>query len=144
VSSLAARHLVPPLSQAAGNASWSHAAVVLGKSWGALIPYLVMGAFVTILTRSSAAGMALAIGYYLGEHVVMAVLGGFSSRSEIVARYLLGQNIDAWAGISFLGLGHTKIGVTHAVLVLAAYTLALAAAAFYLFERSDVTGPSAG
>src|SRR5205823_3099575 len=111
--------------------------------WGALIPYLVLGAFVTILSRSSATGMAVAIGYYLGEHVLVAALGGLSSRSQTVARYLLGQNIDAWAGISFLGLGHTKVGATHAILVLAAYTVVLAAAAFYRFERTDVTGPSA-
>ena len=144
VSSLVARHLVPAVFQPAGTTAWRHTAVALGKSWVALIPYITLGAFLTVLTRSSAAGMALAIGYFLGEHVVVAVLGGFFKRSETVAGYLLGQNIDAWAGISFLGLGHTKVSATHAVLVLVAYALALAGVTFYIFERSDVAGPSAG
>ena len=86
--------------------------------------------------------MAISIGYYLGEHVVVAIVGSLSSRTQAVARYLLGQNIDAWAGISLLGLGHTKVGTTHALLVIAGYAALFAVAAFYLFDQRDVGGAS--
>ncbi|HTE84028.1 MAG TPA: ABC transporter permease subunit, partial [Dehalococcoidia bacterium] len=143
MSSLVARHFAPPPSELARAASWSRAAAVLGKGWVALIPYLLLTALATLLARSSAAGMAISIGYYMGEHVVVAIVGGLSGRTQTVARYLLGQNIDAWAGLSLLGLGHTKVGNTHALLVLVAYAMVLACAAFYVFERRDVAGASA-
>ena len=143
LTSLVIRHFSPPPPSVQA-ANWSHAALVLGKASLSLIPYLLFTSFLTLLVRSSGAGMAIAIGYYLGEHVVVQIVGNLTSRTQAVASYLIGQNIDAWAGVSFLGLGHTKVGNTHALIVLAGYAFVLACAAFCLFARRDVGGASAG
>jgi ABC-type transport system involved in multi-copper enzyme maturation permease subunit len=143
LASLVVRHFAPP-PPSVQTASWNHAAVVLGKASLSLIPFLLFTSFFTLLVRSSGAGMAIAIGYYLGEHVVVQTVGNLTSRTQAVARYLIGQNIDAWAGVSFLGLGHTKVGSVHALVVLAAYAFVLACAAFCLFAWRDVGGASAG
>jgi ABC-type transport system involved in multi-copper enzyme maturation permease subunit len=143
-SSVVVQHFIPAPGQLPKSDTWAHVAQAFGKGWIALIPYLLLTGAVTVLSRSSAAAMAIAIGYYLGEHVVVGIVGSLSTRTQAVARYLLGQNIDAWAGISLLGLGHTRVGATHALLVLIAYAAALGVAAFYVFERQDIGGASTG
>jgi ABC-2 type transport system permease protein len=139
LDSLIAIHFATPPSAVAA-ANWSHPLALLGRACVALIPYLLLTAFVTLLTRSSAAGMAIAIGYYLAEHVVVQIVGNISHRTQTVAHYLIGQNIDAWSGASFLGLGQASVSQRHALLMIAAYSLVLAAGSFLLFTRRDVGG----
>jgi ABC-2 type transport system permease protein len=139
LDSLIAIHFATPPNTVAV-ANWNHSFTLLGRACVALIPYLLLTAFATLLTRSSAAGMAIAIGYYLAEHVVVQIVGNISHRTETVAHYLIGQNIDAWSGVSFLGLGQATVSQRHALLVMATYSLLLAAGSFMLFTRRDVGG----
>jgi len=122
--------------------TWSHAAVLLGRTWLVLLPYLVFVAFVTVLTRSSASGMAIGVGYYLGEQIVVAILGGIFTWFHSIGNYLLGENIATFSGVGVFG-GHAAVSGLHAFLVLLAYTLVFGSVTFAVFRTRDVTGVNA-
>ncbi|HUZ02788.1 MAG TPA: ABC transporter permease subunit [Thermomicrobiaceae bacterium] len=123
-----------------GATTWGSALRDLGKMWVGLVPYIVFSMFITVLTRSSATGMALGIGYYLAEQIIVAILSGLFSWFGTIAKYLLGQNITAWSGVSIFGQGQTSVSTLHALLVLVGYTLVLGGGAFYLFQTRDISG----
>jgi len=132
-----------PESTAAA-ASWSDAGVALWKAWVSILPYVALTAFVTVVARSSAAGMAIGLGYYFAEQLIVALLTNFFSWFQNVADYLLVRNISGWTGGAggFPGAGLPD--QTHAIVVLALYTLALGGGAFWLYERRDVQGATGG
>jgi ABC-type transport system involved in multi-copper enzyme maturation permease subunit len=142
VSSVIARHLVAPPAEVHMASTWSHALGLLARSWVALIPYVALAGLLTLLTRSSSAGMAITIGYHLGEQVVVATLSGPLGWFHLVARYLLAQNIAAWVGLTSFGQGQTVLSRPHALSVLAVYTVVCVGTAFYLFQVRDMTGAS--
>jgi len=145
VSSVAARFVAPPPDQFAATTTWATAASALLKAWTGVIPFIAFAGFVTLLTRSTAAGMAIAIGYRLGEGIIVTILGSVFTWFGTVSHYLLGPNIEAWAGLSFPGEGgQPAVGAVHAAVVLLAYTSVLLAASLYLFETRDVTSASGG
>jgi len=122
--------------------TWGHAAVLLGRAWLVLLPYLVFVACVTVVTRSSASGMAIGIGYYLAELIVVAILGGFVPWIHSIGRFLLGENIATFSGVSVFG-GHAAVSGLHAFMVLVACMLGLGTATFMVFRTRDVTAASA-
>jgi ABC-type transport system involved in multi-copper enzyme maturation permease subunit len=137
-----------PVSSVAAK-TWTDAGVALAKSWVSVLPYLALTTFVTVFARSSAAGMAIGLGYYFLEQILIALLSGLFSWFTNVADFLLVRNISAFTqGTAAAGGGFpTAAGLpdaTHAIIVLAIYTLALGAGAFWLFERRDVQGATAG
>ena len=130
--------------------TWGDAGTALGKAWVSVLPYLALTTFVTVLARSSAAGMAIGLGYYFLEQILIALLSGLFSWFTNVADFLLVRNISAFTQASG-GTGGGGFGAagalpdaTHAIIVLSVYTLALGAGAFWLFERRDVQGATAG
>lgn len=139
VSSLFARGLAgaPPITNPT---TWGVAARDLGKMWVGIIPYVVFAMFITILSRSSATGMAIGIGYYLAEQIIVAILSGLFSWFGTISKYLLGQNITAWSGVTLFGQGQISVSEVHALLVLIAYSLVLGGATFYIFQVRDVSG----
>ena len=145
LSSLIATALAgsPPGDWASPN--WADAGVALGKAWFSFIPYLALTGFMTVLVRSSAAGMAIGLGYYFAEQIVVQLFSNFFDWFSTVADYLLMQNISAWAGgFSFGAGGGGGPGTLHSFLVLAVYTVAFGIAAFWLFQRRDIAGASGG
>jgi len=129
--------------------TWSDAGIAFTKAWASVIPYLALTTFVTVFARSSAAGMAIGLGYYFLEQIVIALFSGLFSWFQNVADFFLVRNISAWtaaAGASGGGFGGggTLPDTTHAAIVLSIYTLAFGAAAFWFFERRDVQGATAG
>ncbi|MEP6694781.1 MAG: ABC transporter permease subunit, partial [Chloroflexota bacterium] len=100
-SSIAASLASPPpqvlvLPGAATTATWSDAGIALWKSWVSLIPYIALTSFVTVFARSSAAGMAIGLGYYFAEQLIVALFTNFFSWFQNVADYLLVRNISGW------------------------------------------------
>jgi ABC-type transport system involved in multi-copper enzyme maturation permease subunit len=129
--------------------TWGDAATALGKAWASVLPYLGLTTFVTVFARSSAAGMAIGLGYYFLEQILIALLSGLFSWFQNVADFLLVRNISAFTQVTGgTGGGFPTSGTlpdaTHALVVLSVYTLALLAGAFWLFERRDVQGATAG
>lgn len=129
-------------------ATWSDAGIALWKAWVSILPYLALTVLVTVVARSSAAGMAIGLGYYFAEPLIVGLLSRFFSWYQNVADYLLVRNISAWTGggggafdpLAGRGLPDS----THAIVVLGVYTVALTAIAFWLFERRDVPGATGG
>ncbi len=146
VSSTIASGLAGVAPAAVGTAAtWSDAGSALLKGWVSLLPYITLTAFVTVVARSSAAGMAIGLGYYFFEQLIVALLSSLFSWFQNVADFLLVRNISAWtgAGGGFPG-GAPLPDPTQAIVVLAVYTLLLGGVAFWLFERRDVQGATGG
>ena len=109
------------------------------------LPYIALTAFVTIIARSSAAGMAIGLGYYFFEQLIVALFSALFSWFQNVAT-------SSSYGISQLGRevqeaasrGRALPDATQAIIVLAVYTLVFGGIAFWLFERRDVAGATGG
>jgi ABC-type transport system involved in multi-copper enzyme maturation permease subunit len=141
-STVAGRLVTAPA--AASSATWSAAGIALWKAWLSLIPYITLTVFVTVLARSSAAGMAIGLGYYFAEQILVALLSNFFSWFTTVADYLPVHSISAWTGGSGFGAPAGPADLAHAGFVLVAYTLVLGALAFWIFHRRDVQGATGG
>lgn len=137
--------VAPPAATGATAATWSGAGVALWKSWVSILPYIALTTFVTVVARSSAAGMAIGLGYYFLEQLIVALLSNFFSWFQNVADFMLVRNISAWTGGAGGFPGAAALpDQTHAIVVLAVYTLVLLGIAFWLFERRDVQGATGG
>jgi ABC-2 type transport system permease protein len=134
-----------PAGSATGTASWGDAALALGRTWTSFIPYLALVGAVTVLTRSASAGMAIGLGYYLGEPVLMTLLPLFSDWFRTAAEYMPVHVISAWTGRSSpLPFAQSSLETGGIAALLALYTVAFAAFAFWLFQRRDIRGASGG
>jgi ABC-2 type transport system permease protein len=144
IASLVASAIAGGPPEAATTATWSDAGIALWKAWLSTFPYLALTAFVTVFARSSAAGMAIGLGYYFAEQLIVALFSNLFSWFQNVADFFLVRNISGWVG----GSGGLAAGAlpdqTHAAIVLAIYTLILGGIAFWLFERRDVQGATGG
>ena len=141
-SSVAERLVTTPA--AASSATWSSAGIAIWKAWLSLIPYITLTAFVTVLARSSAAGMAIGLGYYFAEQILVALLSNFFNWFTTVADYLPVHSIAAWTGGGGFGAPAAPADLAHAGFVLVGYTLVLGALAFWTFHRRDVQGATGG
>jgi len=142
ISSALAERLATPA--AASSAAWSAAGIAVWKAWLSLIPYITLTTFVTVLARSSAAGMAIGLGYYFAEQILVALLSNFFSWFANVAEYLPVHSISAWSGSTGFGGPAAPADLAHAGFVLVGYTLVLGGLAFWLFQRRDVQGATGG
>lgn len=145
ISSEIARSLAgtAPASTGTTPTTWTEAGIALWKTWVSFLPYIALTTFVTVVARSSAAGMAIGLGYYFAEQLIIALLSNFFTWFRDVADYLLVRNISAWSGGGFPSAGAPP-DQTHALIVMAVYTLLLGGVAFWLFERRDVQGATGG
>jgi ABC-2 type transport system permease protein len=144
VSSLVASAIAqPPPGAAEGLRDWTDAALDLPLTWASFIPFIAFTGMVTVLTRSSAAGMAIGLGYYFAEGILAAALSAFFEWFEAAAALMLIRNINALSGGGF-GFGGAEIGSVQAGLVLGAYVAVFAGISGWLFQRRDVAGASGG
>ncbi len=151
VSSLLAG-VVPPGEEgslvAGERQAWLDAFEGLGKLMFALAPYVALGAFLAVLTQSTAQGIALSLGYYVLEMILAPLLGSIADWLERVLEVaLLGQNVGEWLTSGYVTEAQQSLGVAadqpdtlRAFFIVLAYTAALVAAAVWLFQRRDVTG----
>lgn len=146
-ASLIAAALASPAPAAGGvsPATWTDGGLAVWKAWVSFIPYIALTACVTVVARSTAAGMAIGLGYYFGEQIIAGLLTGFFSWFADVAAYLPVHNISAWTGGGGgFGPPGDATDPMRALVVLAVYTVALGGIAFWLFERRDVHGATGG
>ena len=136
-----------------GSGQWGAAGAALGKQLFALAPWIVLAVFFTVLTTSARLGGAFAVGYYLGEQLLVSIVSLVYRDFQKVSQFLLGPNVDAWllsgeASTVTLGsipvlLGGGPDGV-RAFLTITAYILVLMGATLWMFQRRDITGPKGG
>lgn len=136
-------------------AEWSDVLIFVGRAFVAVLPYLALAAFVTVLTTSLAAGMAISLGYYFAEAIGAALLINVAKKLDPIADYLLVRNITGWmlgskdqVSDTWILTGPFGFGVhpsqVHAIVVMMAYILLFGIVSFWLFGRRDVTGPTGG
>ncbi|MFQ6026955.1 MAG: ABC transporter permease subunit [Dehalococcoidia bacterium] len=122
---------------------WWDATAEFGRAWFSLMPYLALVTLATLLTRSTAAGNAIGLGYYFAEQIVSLILSALFDWFQNVADYLLVRSItDFTSGLSFNFGASEDTGLLRPALVLLVYTVALSGVAFWLFNRRDIAGAS--
>ena len=131
-------------------AEWSEAVVGFGKALYGLLPYVALGTFVAILTSSSGSAIALTLGYYFGEQLLVAIMINVFDWFEPIGDLVLGRNVAAWIigndlearPVVFGGVIGDMPSILHAFLVILGYTVVLGAVSFWIFQRRDVAGAS--
>ncbi len=148
VSSLIAGALAgdpPPGSSDAPG--WVDVPITFGKAWFAFLPYIALAGLFTVLTTSSAAGIAISLVYYYAESIIVAIFINLFDWFQTVADYVLGRNAVAWMTSGDGGLVVNFIlggrfgdypGALHAFLVLAAYAVVLGGLTVWIFRRRDL------
>lgn len=140
--------LIPPAEHSSIFISegWRDALVFLGKTIYAIVPFVAIATFLTILTQSSAAGIGLSLGYLIVEWLVIPPILAINDSFEKINEGLLNRNVIEWmfAGntqaAEALDIARTP-DTLQGFLVILAYIAVFAAAAFWLFLRRDITGP---
>ncbi len=139
---------IPPPNHTAVSGSWSEVAISLVRVWAALLAFLTIAGSITLLTRSTAAGMSVSLGLYLFEALFIRLMSVAFSWFEKAGDYLPVHNINALARSAYNiapgGLGGSPVSTTHAAIVVALYVLLFAGAAMAVFRRRDVVGISGG
>ncbi len=138
VSSVIARSLVAPPDGVVAPA-WSAAAEAIGRAWYGFVPMIALVVFFTVLSTSTATGMAIGIGYTIAEPLILVLLRQLSDRFDVAADYLLAANISGWTGGQQLGGGADALSSTHHFVVLLVYTGACVAASVWLLGSRDIT-----
>ena len=135
----------------ADSGKWSDVAVTFGKALYGLAPYIALGAFLAVLTQSSAMGISFGMGYYVVELIASPIIQ-ITDWGESVSNAFLGRNVNEWMETALVtvevnGSEGSVVGqpdALQAFLVILAYTVVLAAAAFWVFQRRDIVGAKGG
>jgi ABC-2 type transport system permease protein len=136
----------PPTVATAITSSWGEVAISFVRVWATLLAFLTLASVLTLLTRSTAAGMALSLGLYLFEGLFVRLMTLAFSWFEQVGDYLPMRNINALARSTYNlapgGTGGSAVSIAHASIVVAVYVLVAAVIAVVVFRRRDVVGSS--
>jgi ABC-type transport system involved in multi-copper enzyme maturation permease subunit len=139
-ASLAAKALESAPPGGAAASSWNDVWRAFGKDWFGLLPALALTAFVTIIVGSTASGMAIALGYYFAELVLVVLFAPFSWFDK-VANFLLGRAMSGWNGGGPFNSDAIPVpSDLRSIIVLTVYSVVLGGLAFALFLRRDVKG----
>ena len=140
-------HVIPPAehSSVIYSGEWRNAFEFVGKTIYAIIPFLAIATFLTVLTQSSAAGIGLSLGYLIVEWLVLPPILRINDTFAKINEGLLNQNVIEWmfAGntqaAETLGVARTP-DTLQGFFVILAYIVVFTGAAFWLFLRRDITG----
>jgi len=157
---LAAHVTLPPPGGAPAAAALGDSVIPLLRTWGSLVTYLTIAGSLTLLLRSTAAGMAISLAWYVVERILIGLLSSIFTGFDSVANYLPMHNISALAAESpgpapavaaavAAGAGAGagaggSITVAHAVYVCSACVILFGGAAAWVFHRRDITGAAGG
>ncbi len=114
------------------------------RTYYALLIYLLLAAFATVATRSTAAGMAISLVYYFVEGLVGSILGLFAEGwVGRMLHALIGVNVQALMSANnprptAAGAAYDLPSATQAGLVLALYAVTFLALTIYLMQRRDI------
>ena len=150
---LAFRSAAPLPDVAVAGIAAGEVAMTFVKTWAALLAFMTIAASVTLLARSTTAGMAVSIGYLVFEGIFTRLLSAAFDWFETVGDYLPIRNLNVLARSTYnlapgapggSGNASSSISTAHAATVVALYALAFAALAVLAFRRRDVAGANGG
>lgn len=100
--------------------------------------YAIIALVITILSKSTAAGIAGAIALSFLEQVIWALLGAASNTFETISEYFIAYNVT---GLTSIGTENSTDGfdATRGAIILAAWLVGLLAIALFIFRRRDIT-----
>ncbi len=142
----------PETTESYGDISALNLLALFGRMLYAFVPYIALALFLVVLTTSNGVGIALSMGYYIAETIILVpILANFSWSDQVLA-YLLGPNVSAWqsvpgnegnpaSGIATIG-GMSEM--LHGFIFVTIYAAVLAAVAVGLFLRRDIAGAKGG
>ena len=115
----------------------------------AFLPYITLALFLVVLTGSNGVGIALSMGYYIAENVIVVPILDAFSWAERVFTYLLGPNVGAWQNTPPNNDGNIATfggipDMAHGFIIVTIYAAVLAAVALTLFLRRDISGAKGG
>ena len=140
--------LIPPSEEGgiADLGKWSDLGVTFVKAVYGLAPYIALGSLLAVLTQSSAVSISTSLVYYVVELIATPLLG-LNETLEKLTDFILGSNVNNWMESAFVTVEINESGglaeqpdALHAFLVILVYTVVLAAAAFWIFQRRDIAG----
>ena len=130
-----------------GSYAWAQF-LQLWRTFYIMMPYVLLAFLFAVIGRSAMPGIAVGIGVFFLEGIIttlMRVAGGWVAN---IPDYLINANFAAinrlndlpgQVGGAFGGGGNSLPSVTHAAITLAVYIVVFVAAAFYTFNKRDVT-----
>ncbi len=139
----------PETTESYGDISAVNLLALFGRMIYGFLPYIALALFLVVLTTSNGVGIALSMGYYIAETIIVVPIIANFSWSDQVFAYLLGPNVSAWQSVppnndgsiaTFGGISD----IAHGFIFVTVYAVALAAAAIALFLRRDITGAKGG
>ncbi len=100
--------------------------------------YAIIALVITIVSKSTAAGIAGAIALNFLEQAIWALLGVASDTFDTVSEYFISYNVT---GLTSIGSDAAVDGfdATRGAIVLAAWLVGLLAIALFIFRRRDIT-----
>ncbi len=143
---LISKMVVPPATPLEIGSSWGDVAQSFARVWASMLAFLTIASSITLLTRSTAAGMAVSLGWYVFEPVFIRLMSAAFSWFESVGEYLPMRNLGALGGSGFGAAaalaGGGAISTAHAASMTAVYAVGFAGLAVMLFRSRDVGGIS--
>ncbi len=130
-----------------GAGEWSELAITFGKLIYVYLPYVALAVLMSVLTSSSGMGIAISVGYYVIEQIVVGILANFAW-FEGISTFVLGRAASGWMDTGGFSFGAGGVGAVPdplpAAMVMLAYTVILGGLAFWIFQRKDVAGAKGG
>ena len=139
--------VIPPseTGELADPGEWLDIVIEYLKVIYSLIPFIALSVFLTVLTSSTAVGIAVSIGYYFVEAILSPLLNLNDTLSN-VTDYLLVASVNTWNAAPLVEVeangvsGEQSSDALRAFLVILVYTAVLLAVSFRLFMRRDIAG----
>ena len=110
----------------------------LGRTLLILAVYLSMAAFFAVLLRSSAAGMAVAAAWFIGESIILALLLSSTGWLAEIARYSISYNTSDLLAMNSLNPPTDLEPLWQICSIMLAYIVIFTTAAYYFFRRQDL------
>lgn len=130
-----------------GAGEWSEFAIAFGKLIYVYLPYVALAVLMSVLTSSSGMGIAIGVGYYVIESIVVGILVNFDW-FEGISNFVLGRVTSGWLELGDFSFGGGGVGEMPdplpAAMVMLGYIVILGGLAFILFQRKDVAGAKGG
>lgn len=118
--------------------AWREVAESVGRWTLSNGVYAVLALVITILSRSTAAGIAGAIALSFLEPAIWAALGAASDRFETVSHWFLAYNASGLAAMGTDG-AVDDFNTTRGFIIVAAWLVGLMAISLWVFRRRDIT-----
>jgi len=128
---------------------------VLRAGYG-ILPYALLAFGLTVISRSTAMGVAGILVFLIGEAILITILGGLGGPAPTIRAALIGHNVSALLAANVIGPGEYNAiafrefpvaselpAPATAALVIALYCAALLAITYAIFQRRDL-GVEAG